>query len=105
MNKYVLKLYVAGHTARTRQAVRNLQEICEVSLGGLYELVVIDVLDRPQLAENERILATPTLVKELPPPLRRVVGDLSDRDRVLIGLDLAVSKNGDGPVTDPEEGK
>lgn len=93
MSRFTLKLYVAGQTARTRQAIRNIQEICEKSLGGLYDLVVIDVLERPQLAENERILATPTLVKELPPPLRRVVGDLSDRERVLIGLDLAVDED------------
>ena len=90
MTQFVLKLYVAGQTPRIQQAVRNIREICERDLGGSYDFVVIDVLERPQLAENERILATPTLVKELPPPLRRVVGDLSDRDKVLVGLDLSV---------------
>ncbi len=103
MGKFILKLYVAGQTSRTRQAIRNIHEICERSLGGMYDLVVIDVLERPQLAENERILATPTLVKELPPPLRRVVGDLSDRERVLIGLDLSVHDEGSGPMEDVPE--
>lgn len=93
MTEFVLKLYIAGRTPRTEQAVANIEDIC--SSGDLqenYQLVVIDVLERPQLAENERILATPTLVKELPPPLRRVVGDLSNRDQVLVGLDLAVRR-------------
>lgn len=92
MASYLLKLYVAGKTLRTEQAIRTIREICERDLAGFYELAVIDVLERPQLAENEKILATPTLVRELPPPLRRVVGDLSDKERVLIGLDLAVGE-------------
>ncbi|MDZ3836414.1 MAG: circadian clock protein KaiB [Rhodospirillales bacterium] len=90
MSQFVLKLYIAGRTPRTESAISSLKEICERDFSGLYELAVIDVLERPQLAENEKILATPTLVKELPPPLRRVVGDLSDLDRVLVGLDLAI---------------
>lgn len=94
MSHFVLKLYIAGRTTRTEQAIAGIHEICERDLGGLYELVVIDVLERPQLAENEKILATPTLVRELPPPLRRVVGDLSNKDRVLVGLDLAVQDMG-----------
>ncbi len=88
--KYVLKLYVAGRTPRTEAAIANIRDICERDLEHVYELVVIDVLERPQLAENEKILATPTLVKVLPPPLRRVVGDLSDRERLIVGLDLSV---------------
>ena len=88
MGLFTLKLYVAGRTPRTERAIMTIRDICDSELGGLYELVVVDVLERPQLAENEKILATPTLVKELPPPLRRVVGDLSDRERVLVGLDL-----------------
>jgi len=88
MKRVVLKLYVAGRTPRTEQAISAMKEICEKDLANAYDLAVIDVLERPQLAENEKILATPTVVKELPPPLRRVVGDLSDRDRVLVGLDL-----------------
>ena len=88
MNKYVLKLYVTGQTARAQRAIANLQRICEEELGGRYELVVIDVLERPQLAEDEKILATPTVVKELPAPIRRLIGDLSDSEKVLLGLDL-----------------
>jgi circadian clock protein KaiB len=87
-DKYVLKLYVTGKTARTERAIANLRRLCEEELDQCYELVVIDVLDHPQLAEDERILATPTLIKQLPPPLRRVIGDLSDKDKVLLGLDL-----------------
>lgn len=94
MSRYVLKLYIAGRTPRTEQAITGIREICERDLAGLYELAVIDVLERPQLAENERILATPTLVRELPPPLRRVVGDLSNKERVLVGLDLAIREAG-----------
>lgn len=91
MSHFVLKLYIAGRTPRTERAIASIEELCQSGdLEGEYELVVVDVLERPQLAENEKILATPTLVKELPPPLRRVVGDLSDRERVLVGLDIAV---------------
>ena len=93
MKQLVLKLYIAGRTARNERAISSLKEICEKDLASAYELAVIDVLERPQLAENEKILVTPTLVKELPPPLRRVVGDLSDRQRVLVGLDLAVCEH------------
>jgi len=89
MTKYSLKLYIAGRTVRTEHAIANIKKICEEDLSGTFSLVVIDVLERPQLAEHEKILATPTLVKDLPPPLRRVVGDLSNREQVLIGLDLA----------------
>lgn len=92
MSRFTLKLYIAGRTPRTEQAITGIRDICDHELGGAYQLVVIDVLERPQLAENERILATPTLVRELPPPLRRVVGDLSNKDRVLVGLDLAISE-------------
>jgi circadian clock protein KaiB len=88
MNKSLLKLYITGHTPRSERAIANLNRICDQELGGQYELVVIDVLERPQLAEDERILATPTLIRALPPPLRRIVGDLSDTEKVLVGLDL-----------------
>lgn len=87
-DKYILKLYVTGKTPRTERAISNLRRLCEEELDECYELLVIDVLDHPQLAEDERILATPTLIKQLPPPLRRVIGDLSDKDKVLLGLDL-----------------
>ena len=88
MDKYVIKLYVTGQTPRSQLAIRNLRRLCEEELQGRYELEVIDVLERPQLAENEKILATPTVVKELPVPIRRIIGDLSDTERVLLGLDL-----------------
>lgn len=88
LSKYVLKLYVTGSTPRTQLAIANLKRICEAELGAQYDLEVIDVLEHPQVAEDQRILATPTLVKQLPPPLRRVIGDLSDRDKVLLGLEL-----------------
>ena len=89
MSHYQLRLYVTGNTPHSRQAVANLKRICKEELQGSYEMVVVDVLERPQLAEHEKILATPTLIKHLPPPLRRVIGDLSDTQRVLLGLDLA----------------
>jgi circadian clock protein KaiB len=90
----VLKLYITGRTPRTETAIRNLREICERELASEYDLQVIDVLERPQLAEDEKILATPTLIKELPPPLRRVIGDLSNTEKVLLGLDLrAISRD------------
>ncbi len=91
MNKYLLKLYVTGQTSRSQRAIANLRRICEEELGGQYEMVVIDVLERPQLAEDEKILATPTVVKELPTPIRRIIGDLTDSEKVLLGLDLQVT--------------
>ena len=87
-NKLLLKLYITGKTPRSERAVANLRKICEEDLRGQYELAVVDVLERPQLAEEEKILATPTLIKELPPPLRKIIGDLSDTEKVLLGLDL-----------------
>lgn len=86
--KYILKLYITGQTPRSERAMTNLRRLCEAQLAGRYELVVIDVLERPQLAEAEKILATPTLVREAPPPRRRIIGDLSDTAKVLMGLDL-----------------
>jgi circadian clock protein KaiB len=88
MNKYLLKLYIAGRSPRSERAILNLRRICEEQLEGQYDLVIIDVLERPELAEDEKILATPTLIKQLPPPLRRIIGDLSDTEKVRIGLDL-----------------
>jgi len=88
MDKFVLKLYVTGHTPQSERAISNLRRICETELKSQFEMQVIDVLEHPQLAENDRIIATPTLIKSLPPPLRRIIGDLSDSERVLLGLDL-----------------
>jgi circadian clock protein KaiB len=87
-DSFILTLYVTGRTVRSQQAIRNLRTICERELDGRYDLRIVDVLERPQLAEDEKIVATPTLVRELPPPIRRIIGDLSDTERVLIGLDL-----------------
>jgi circadian clock protein KaiB len=74
------------------RAIENLRRICEDDLNGQYEVEVIDVLENPQLAEDQKILATPTLVKQLPEPVRKIIGDLSDRERVLIGLDLVSAR-------------
>jgi len=97
MNNFVLTLYVTGQTSRSERAIANLRRICEEDLQGQYQMIVVDVLERPQLAEDEKILATPTLIKALPPPLRRIIGDLSDKDKVLLGLDLkAPTGSGEG---------
>jgi circadian clock protein KaiB len=86
--EYVLRLYVAGLTPRSRSAIENITSICEEYLQGRYDLEVIDVFKRPVLAREEQIIATPTLVKKLPAPLRRFIGDLSTKEKVLVGLDL-----------------
>lgn len=85
---YVLRLYVAGLTVRSRKAIENITAICEEHLKGRYDLEVIDIFKRPVLARKEQIFAAPTLVKRLPAPLRRFIGDLSEKDKVLVGLDL-----------------
>ena len=96
--RYLLKLYVAGASPRTDLAVANLRRICEMELTDQYDLQVIDVHEHPQLAEDDRILATPTLIKQLPPPLRRVIGDLSDTEKVLLGLEVRpVTGHNDAP--------
>lgn len=85
---YLLKLYIAGRDARAQAAIANLRHLCEHELRGQYELEIIDVLEDPERAEQAKILATPTLIKQLPPPLRRVIGDLSDKEKLLFGLDV-----------------
>lgn len=90
--KYVLKLYVTGQTPNSQKAIENLKSVLKTELNGLYSLEVIDVLENPQLAEEDKILATPTLAKVLPPPVRKIIGDLSDVEKVLLGLDLTVEK-------------
>lgn len=85
---YTLKLYITGTTPQSEWAIVSLRRICEEEFPGQYDLLIIDVLQRPQLAEDEKIFATPTLVKELLPPLRRIIGDLSNTEQVLIGLDI-----------------
>ena len=90
-DKYILRLYIAGTTPRSTRAVANIREICERNLNGRYELQVIDIYQKPALAKDEQIIAAPTLVKQLPLPLRRFIGDLSDTEHVLVGMDLAAA--------------
>jgi circadian clock protein KaiB len=84
---YLLTLFVTGQSVRSQRAVANLRRLCE-ALRGLCELTVVDVLERPQLAEEEKIMATPTVIRRRPLPVRRVIGDLSDPEKVLLWLDL-----------------
>jgi circadian clock protein KaiB len=86
--RYVLRLYVTGMTPRSTEAFTSIKALCEERLQGRYELEVVDIYQHPQLAIDEQIIAVPTLVKLLPSPLRRMIGDLSNVDRVLLGLDL-----------------
>jgi circadian clock protein KaiB len=86
--QYVLRLYVTGMTARATRAIENVRRICDEHLEGRYDLKVVDVYQQPALAKDEQIIAAPTLIKKLPLPLRRIIGDMSQRDRVLLGLDL-----------------
>ena len=86
--KWELKLYVAGQTAKSLQAFANLKRICEEHLAGEYHIEVVDLLKNPQLAKGDQILAIPTLVRKLPEPVRKIIGDLSNTERVLVGLDL-----------------
>ncbi len=86
--KWDLRLYVAGQTPKSLQAFANLKRICEEHLAGQYHIEVIDLLQQPQLAQGDQILALPTLVRKLPQPVRKIIGDLSDTERVLVGLDL-----------------
>jgi circadian clock protein KaiB len=89
---YILKLYITGQTPNSIRALENLKRICEEELDEEYKIKVIDILKEPQLAEDDRIIATPTLVKFLPPPLNKIIGDLSDREKCLLGLDLIPKK-------------
>lgn len=85
---YLLRLYVTGATPRSLRAIQNIKEICEEHLRGRYELEVVDVYQQPELAKGEQILASPTLIRFLPQPLRRLIGDMANTERVLLGLDL-----------------
>ncbi len=86
--KYILKLYITGMNRRSQEALHNLKKICREYLGDNYELEVIDIYQQPTLAKGDQIIAVPTLVKKLPVPLRRLIGDLSQIDRIILGLDL-----------------
>ena len=83
-----LRLYVAGQTAKSLRAFANLKALCETHLAGKYDIEVIDLLQQPTLAKGDQIVAIPTLVRRLPPPVRKIIGDLSNTERVLVGLDL-----------------
>ena len=87
-NLYILRLYVAGQTPKSVDAIINIKIICEENLKGRYELEVIDLYQQPQLAQGDQIIAVPTLIKKLPSPLRRLIGDMSNTERVLVGLDI-----------------
>ena len=89
---YVLRLYVAGINPRSSAAIRSIKETCEQYLKDRYNLEVIDIYQQPTLAKGEQIIAAPTLIKKLPVPLRRFIGDLADRERILVGLDLKSKK-------------
>ena len=88
LNHYHMRLYVAGQTAKSLAAISNLKRVCEEHLAGRYEIEVIDLLVNPRLAEGDQILAIPTLVRRLPTPLKRIIGDLSNTEKVLVGLDI-----------------
>ena len=92
LETYILCLYIAGQTPKSMTAFANLKKICEEYLEGRYQIQVIDLLENPQLASGDQILAVPTLVRRLPLPMRKIIGDLSNTERVLIGLDLVPLK-------------
>jgi circadian clock protein KaiB len=87
-----LRLYVAGQTPKSLTAFSNLKKICESHLDGCYSIEVVDLIDQPELSKGDQILAIPTLVRKLPQPVRKIIGDLSDTERVLVGLDLRPAK-------------
>jgi len=90
--RYVLRLYVTGLTPRSTLAIQNIRKICEEHLEGRYDLQVVDIYQQPVLAEGEQIIASPTLVKKLPLPLRRFIGDMSNTERILVGMDLRTAE-------------
>lgn len=94
--KYLLRLYVTGTTGRSMRAIQNVRRICEEHLHGLYDLEVVDIYKNLPLARGDQIIAAPTLIKRLPVPLRRLIGDMSDEQRVLVGLDIR-NRSTDGP--------
>jgi len=85
---FLLRLYIAGMTVKSTRAMLNIRKICEENLKGRYELEVIDIYQQPELAHDAQIIASPTLIKELPLPLRKFIGDMSDKERILVGMDL-----------------
>jgi circadian clock protein KaiB len=91
--KFVLKLYITGASRRSSRAVENIRKFCEEYLKDRYELEVIDIYQQPELLEREQVVAAPTLIRKLPPPLRRLIGDMSDTEKILIGLDLKTKED------------
>jgi circadian clock protein KaiB len=92
LDRWNLRLYVAGHSSRTIAALANLRKICEEYMSNRYEIEVIDLLENPKLAAGDQIIAIPTLVRKLPKPLKKIIGDLANEERVLVGLDLRKEK-------------
>jgi len=92
--KYLLRLYVTGTTGKSMRAIQNVRRICEEHLHGLYDLEVVDIYKNLPLARGDQIIAAPTLIKRLPVPLRRLIGDMSDEQRVLVGLDIRPQRSG-----------
>ena len=88
MSAYLLRLYITGNSINSQRAIANLLKLCKEELNNQYQVEIIDVLEEPHKAESEKILVTPTLIKQLPPPLQRIIGDLSNKEKVLGGLDL-----------------
>ena len=93
-SKYLLRLYVAGQTPKSMQAFSNLKKICEEHLAGRYQIEVVDLTQNPALARGDQILALPAVVRQLPPPVKKIIGDFSNAERVLVGLDLRPVKRG-----------
>lgn len=91
-NKFVLKLYVSGATSRSSRAVENIRNFCEEHLKGRYALEIVDIYQQPGLLEKDQVVAAPTLIKELPPPLRRLIGDMSNKEKIMIGLNIVPKK-------------
>ena len=93
MKKYIFKLYVVGQTVRSRNAIYNLKKVCEEALSDSYDLTIVDVLEHPEKAEEDKVLATPTLIKLSPIPQRRIIGDLSDANAVLKALEIQLNSD------------
>ena len=96
--QYVLRLFISGSTPRSSRAIQNIRALCEENLQGHYELDVIDIYQHPEFLKPEQILVTPTLVKKLPPPLRKIIGDLSDTEKLLVALDIVPLDGPDKPL-------
>ncbi|HEY1171472.1 MAG TPA: circadian clock KaiB family protein [Verrucomicrobiae bacterium] len=95
---YTLRLYITGSTPRSSQAVKNIRSLCEEYLPGRYDLEVVDIYQQPLEAADEQVIAAPTLIKKMPAPMKRLVGDLSDRDKVVVGLNLKSKTQPDGKI-------